>query len=87
MKQRKVPLRRCLITREQFPKNELIRIVVNKDKEVTVDKTGKLNGRGAYIKLTKENVEKAKKSQLFEREFDVKEIDLIYNELMELANE
>lgn len=87
MKERKIPLRKCLITKEQFPKKEMIRIVVNKDKEVMVDLTGKLNGRGAYLKLSKANVETARKRQLFEREFQVKDLDYIYDELMELADE
>ena len=32
MKVRKIPMRRCLVSREQFPKSELIRIVCDKDK-------------------------------------------------------
>lgn len=56
MKTKKVSMRRCVISRESFPKNELTRIVCTKDGEVTIDLTGKANGRGAYIKLTKENI-------------------------------
>ena len=87
MKQKKIPLRKCLITKEQYPKNELMRVVVSKDKEVNIDLSGKMNGRGAYFKLTKENVELAKKRGLFEREFEVNKLDHIYAELMELADE
>ena len=47
---RKIPLRKCLATNEQLPKKELIRVVRNKEGQVFVDATGKMNGRGAYLK-------------------------------------
>lgn len=50
---RKIPLRKCLATGEQLPKKELVRIVRNKEGEVFVDLTGKMNGRGAYLKKVK----------------------------------
>jgi predicted RNA-binding protein YlxR (DUF448 family) len=87
LKQKKIPLRKCLITNEQYPKKEMIRIVLNKDNEIKVDQTGKMNGRGAYIKLTKENVELAKKRKVFEKAFKITNIDDIYQELAGLINE
>ena len=50
MKQRKIPLRTCVVTKESLPKQELLRIVRTPEKVVKVDETGKLNGKGAYIK-------------------------------------
>ncbi len=47
---KKVPLRKCVATGEQLPKKELIRVVKNKEGQVFVDPTGKMNGRGAYLK-------------------------------------
>lgn len=47
---KKIPLRKCLATNEQLPKKELIRVVRNKEGQVFVDPTGKMNGRGAYLK-------------------------------------
>ena len=41
MKQKKIPMRKCVITGEQKPKKELIRIVRGTDGEVSVDTTGK----------------------------------------------
>ncbi|MDR3215501.1 MAG: YlxR family protein [Bacilli bacterium] len=87
LKKRKIPLRKCLITNEQYPKQEMIRIVINKDNEVSVDTTGKKNGRGAYLKLTPENLELALKKRLFEKTFNVKNIDYIYQELADIINE
>ena len=48
MKEKKIPLRSCVITKEKLPKRELIR-VVRTNEGIKVDVTGKLNGRGAYI--------------------------------------
>ena len=55
-------MRSCVITKEKLPKNELLRIVRDPNGMVIVDTTGKINGRGAYIKKDKEVLDKAKKS-------------------------
>jgi len=47
---KKIPLRRCVVTKEQLPKKELLRIVRDKDGNINVDTTSKANGRGTYIK-------------------------------------
>jgi predicted RNA-binding protein YlxR (DUF448 family) len=87
MKQRKVPMRRCVVTREQFPKNELIRVVRDKEGTVTVDTTGRANGRGAYLKLDSTVIKNAKKRNVLSRVLEV-EIDAsIYDELEALASE
>ena len=67
---RKIPLRKCLATNEQLPKKELIRVVRNKEGQVFVDPTGKMNGRGAYICKNAECFTKAKKAKRFERKFE-----------------
>ena len=63
MKQRKIPMRTCVVTHEQFPKKELLRVVRDKEGNVTVDITGKANGRGAYIKKDLEVLDKAIKTK------------------------
>ena len=87
MNKKKIPLRKCLISREQFPKHELTRIVNNKELGIQVDKTGKLNGRGAYLYLSKENIEKACKRKILEREFKVDDLGSIYDELLSMLDE
>ena len=62
MKVKKIPLRTCVVTKERFPKNELLRIVRTPDNEIKIDLTGKLNGHGAYIKKDLEVLEKAIKT-------------------------
>ena len=78
---KKIPLRRCLGCFESKPKKELYRIVKTKEGEILLDKTGKLNGRGAYICKSKECLQKAIKMKKIEKEFDTKISDEIYAEL------
>ena len=54
MKVKKIPMRTCIVTKEKCEKKDLIRIVRTPLREVVIDKSGKLNGRGAYIKLNEE---------------------------------
>ena len=46
---KKIPMRRCVATGEQFPKKELLRIVRTPEGELKVDASGRMNGDGAYI--------------------------------------
>lgn len=62
-------------------KNELIRIVKNKDGEIFIDKTGKANGRGAYICPNIECLEKAIKTKRLEKIFGTKISEEIYENL------
>lgn len=64
-----------------LPKEELIRVVRNKEGEVFVDETGKKNGRGAYIKKDREVIEKAKNSGQLKRNLNTSIDESIYNEL------
>lgn len=68
---KKVPLRRCLGCFESKPKKELIRIVKSQDGEISLDKTGKKQGRGAYICYDRECLEKVIKTKKLDKEFDV----------------
>lgn len=86
MKDRKIPLRTCVVTKQQFPKNELIRIVKNNNDEVFIDVSGKANGRGAYLKKDIEVVEKAKKSKVLNYRLQIEVPCSIYDELIEIIN-
>ena len=86
-KPKKIPLRRCLATGEQFPKKELLRVVRTPEGNVIVDEKGKANGRGAYISRSLVAVEIAKKKKLFERELEVEIPDTIYDELKKIIGE
>ena len=81
MKQRKIPMRMCVITKEKYPKKELIRVVKDKEGNVSVDITGKKNGKGAYLKKDKEVIDMAQKTKLLEKHLDINIPDSIYEEL------
>lgn len=81
---RKVPMRTCVVTREKYPKQELIRIVKNNNNQVFVDLTGKSNGRGAYIKKDLDILAKAIKSKVLEKHLETPIDNTIYEELKEI---
>lgn len=66
MKNKKIPLRTCVVTKEKLEKKDLIRVVKNNENEVFVDLTGKANGKGAYIKKDIDVLNKARKSKVLE---------------------
>lgn len=76
---KKIPLRRCLGCYESKPKMELCRVVRKTDGEICIDKTGKINGRGAYICHNIECLEKAIKGRKLEKEFDTTISNEIYD--------
>ncbi len=86
MKQRKIPLRTCVVTREKLEKKDLIRVVKNNEGNVFVDETGKANGRGAYIKKDIEVLEKAKKSKILDKQLEIDIPSEIYDELSNIIN-
>ena len=81
MKQRKIPMRKCVIANEMFPKKELVRIVRTPEGNVEIDPSGKQNGRGAYISLNPEMVQKAWDKHLLDRHLNVTISDDFYEEL------
>ena len=78
---KKIPQRTCVGCKTQKNKNELIRIVMNKDGNIFIDKTGKANGRGAYICNDIKCLEQAIKAKCIERTFETDVSEEIYNEL------
>ena len=84
MKVRKVPMRTCVVTKEKYEKKDLVRVVRTPEGEVVVDSTGKRNGKGAYLKLSLEVIEKAKLSKALDRALEVSIPDEVYEELKSL---
>jgi nucleic-acid-binding protein implicated in transcription termination len=86
MKKRKIPTRRCILTNEMFPKKDLLRIVKNKEGEISVDPTGKKAGRGAYVVTDLEVVKAAQEKKQLEKFFGVSPevMEPIYNEVIRL---
>ena len=81
MKVKKIPLRTCVITREKIPKKDLLRIVRTPEGEVLVDETGKMNGRGAYIKKDIQVLEQARKKKTLERHLECSIEESVYDDI------
>ncbi len=81
---KKIPTRTCVITKEKLPKQELIRVVRTTEGDVVIDVTGKINGRGAYLKKDLAVFEKARKSKSLDRHLEVEVPDALYVALMDL---
>ncbi len=78
---KKVVQRMCMGCNTKKDKRDLIRIVMNKEGNICVDKTGKLSGRGAYICDNIDCLEKVIKSKRLERVFETKIDEEIYKNL------
>lgn len=78
-KVKKTPMRMCLGCREMKPKKELIRIVMNKDGDISLDFTGKLAGRGAYICKSKSCAAKLRRAHGIEKDFGCQVPQEIYD--------
>ena len=86
MKVKKIPMRTCVVTNEKLPKVELLRIVKTPEGEIKIDTTGKMNGRGAYIKKSLDTVDKAKKTKALERHLECTIDDSVYEEIKNILN-
>ena len=83
---KKIPMRKCIATNESLPKKELLRIVRTPEGEVLVDLTGKLNGKGAYLKKSLEALEIAKKKNLLSRALETEVKEEVYLKIAEIIN-
>lgn len=87
LKKKKIPMRRCVATLEQFPKKELIRVVRTPEGEVKIDLVGKMNGRGAYLSKSVNAVEIARKKKILDRHLEVQVSDEVFDELLKIVSE
>ena len=84
---KKVPIRTCIGCNEAKPKRELIRVVKTAEGDVSIDFTGRANGRGAYICNNVDCLEKAVKTRRLSRAFSM-QIDMqIYEDLRKTIEE
>ena len=81
VKPRKIPMRMCMGCREMKPKKELLRVVRGADGQVSVDRTGKASGRGAYICPSAQCLAKAQKARLLERALETSITAEVYDNL------
>ena len=81
MKTKKIPLRKCIACGENRPKKDLIRVVKNSEKDIIVDTTGRVNGRGAYICVNEDCLAHIKKSRKLARVFEGEVSEEVYEDL------
>ena len=79
--QKKVPQRQCMGCRERKAKREMIRVVRCTDGTVSLDFSGKLNGRGTYVCPDPECLKKAIKSKSLDRSLEVTIPEEVYDRL------
>ena len=79
--QKKIPQRQCMGCRERKAKKELIRVVRMTDGAVSLDFSGKLNGRGAYICPDAACLQKARKAKSLDRSLEVTIPEEVYDRL------
>ncbi len=80
--EKKIPMRMCIACKEMKPKKEMLRIVKSGD-NIFLDKTGKANGRGAYICNDENCIKKLKKQKLVNRVFSCEVDDAVYQGIEE----
>ena len=78
---KKVPLRQCLGCGEMKSKKEMLRVIRTPEDTVCLDVTGKKNGRGAYVCLSGECLNKARKNKGLERSLKMSIPEEVYEEL------
>ncbi|NHN28340.1 RNase P modulator RnpM [Paenibacillus agricola] len=81
MKQRKIPLRKCVACQQMMPKKELIRVVKTPTDEIMIDLSGKKAGRGAYLCGKLSCFKLAKKSRALDRALKATVSPAIYDAL------
>ncbi len=86
MKERKIPMRMCAGCGERVAKAELMRVVRDTEGGISLDLTGKKNGRGAYLCRKSECLKLARKSRRIDRALETQIPDAIYDRLEEEFN-
>lgn len=79
---KKIPQRMCLGCREHKPKKELVRVVRSPEGEISVDFTGRKNGRGAYVCKSVECLKRARKIRSISKALDCEISDEVFEQLL-----
>ena len=80
---RKIPMRQCIGCREMKSKKEMLRVIKTPQDQVVLDTTGRQNGRGAYVCVSEECLEKAIACKGLERSLKFKIPQEVYEQLKE----
>lgn len=80
-KSKSIPMRMCIACREMKPKKEMVRVVRTTDGEITVDPTGKMSGRGAYVCGKEECMQKVTSRKLLNKAFSTDVATDVYTDV------
>ena len=80
---KKIPMRQCIGCGEMKGKKEMMRVIKTAEGDISLDITGKKNGRGAYLCMQKECLQKARKNKGLERSFKMSIPEEVYQTLEE----
>ena len=80
---KKPPVRMCIACRNAYEKKQMLRIVKDKDGNISLDFTGKKAGRGAYICDSAACIEKCVKNRLLNRNFAQEIAPEVYDAIKE----
>lgn len=83
MERQKTPMRKCIGCDLFKPKKEMLRIVLNKQGDIKLDKSQTASGRGAYICISQECFEKACSAKRLERSLKNRVSNAVYENLKE----
>lgn len=83
MPTRKIPMRMCTGCGQMKPKRELVRVVKNQEGVISLDLTGKMAGRGAYVCRDIECLKKARKARRLEKAFSCRIPEEVYDRMEE----
>ena len=83
MQNKKIPMRMCYGCNERKAKSELVRVVKNNESQLFLDKTGKKNGRGAYLCPNADCLTKAVRSKRMDKCLGVQIPEELYQQLRE----
>ena len=78
---KKIPLRQCVGCGSMKSKKEMMRVLKTAEEEIILDTTGKKNGRGAYLCVSMECLQKARKNRGLERSFKMSIPNEVYDNL------
>ena len=78
---KKIPMRQCVGCGEMKSKKEMMRVLKSAEGSIVLDMTGRKNGRGAYLCMSKECLTKARKNKGLERSFKMTIPQDIYENL------
>jgi uncharacterized protein len=81
MTSKKPVLRKCVVTKEMIDKKKLLRVVKTANGEIKLDLTGKINGKGSYLKAEKEILELAIRNKSLERSLKSQIPHVVYEEI------